>query len=204
MHHEFLKRTLVFRDQILQATAFIHEDPKGYELWQTPKRRCCVPAKSRYMFPFNLAAQECKICGTGEFGPQSGDIALDCSANMGVTDHEELLAGTAKVVAFEPAPENVERLRRAFAEEIALGRVIIIPKGVWDKDDFLMLRVDPINSAANTFILNVEGKVGAGKVPVTTIDKVVLDLGLERVDYIKFDVEGAELFALEGARETIT
>ena len=40
-------------------------------------------------------------------------------------------------------------------------------------------------------------------VPLTTIDKLVTELKLERVDYIKLDIEGAEPRALAGAKETL-
>ena len=39
--------------------------------------------------------------------------------------------------------------------------------------------------------------------PLTTIDKLVAELKLERVDYIKMDIEGAEVRALDGGKETI-
>ncbi len=40
-------------------------------------------------------------------------------------------------------------------------------------------------------------------VQLTTIDEIVRDLKLERVDYIKMDIEGAERAALVGATGTI-
>jgi hypothetical protein len=45
--------------------------------------------------------------------------------------------------------------------------------------------------------------VNLEQVPLTTIDKLVADLRLERVDYIKLDIEGAEPRALTGAKETL-
>src|SRR5260370_17207178 len=36
--------------------------------------------------------------------------------------------------------------------------------------------------------------------PLTTIDKIVSELALDRVDFIKMDIEGAEPNALRGAR----
>ena len=108
-----------------------------------------------------------------------------------------------RVIAIEPAPENLECLRRNYASEIASGRVIVVPKGVWDKDDFLTLRVDPKNSAADTFVLHREGTVGIEKVPLTTIDELVSELNLPRVDYVKLDIEGAEPRALAGAKQTL-
>jgi hypothetical protein len=41
------------------------------------------------------------------------------------------------------------------------------------------------------------------KLPLTTIDKIVAELKLPRVDLIKMDVEGAERQALKGAGATI-
>ena len=200
---ENLRRQVEYKDQILNASKLVDQDPKGYELWDTPKGRYWIPAGSRYVLPFNLAEQKRQIYGTGDFGPHAGDITLDCGANVGVTIHEELAAGAKKVVAIEPAPENLECLRRNYPNEIAAGRVILVPKGVWDKEDFLTLRVDPKNSAADSFVIQREGAVNLERVPLTTIDNLVADLKLERVDYIKLDIEGAEPRALTGAKETL-
>jgi hypothetical protein len=41
------------------------------------------------------------------------------------------------------------------------------------------------------------------EVPLITIDALVSELGLPRVDFIKMDIEGAEPNALLGARRTI-
>lgn len=200
---ENLDQQVAYKDQILNASKLIAEDSPGYELWETPNGRYWIPAGSRYALPFNLAEQRRKIYGTGDFGPHSGDIVLDCGANVGVTVRAELAAGAKTVVAIEPGPENLECLRRNYPKEISAGRVIIVPKGVWDKEDFLTLRVDPKNSAADSFVLQREGAVELEKVPLTTIDKLVDDLKLERVDYIKLDIEGAEPNALAGAKQTM-
>jgi len=200
---ENLREQVEYKDQILNASKMVQEDPLGYELWDTPKGRFWVPAGSRYVLPYNLAEQQRKIYGTGDYGPHAGDIALDCGANIGVTVHEELAAGAKTVVAIEPAPENLECLRRNYPTEIASGRVIVVPKGVWDKDDFLTLRVDPKNSAADSFVIKREGAVDLEKVPLTTIDKLVAELKLQRVDYMKLDIEGAEPRALSGAKDTL-
>jgi len=200
---ENLKRQVAYKDQILNSSKLLQQDSPGYELWETPQGRYWVPTGSRYVLPFNLAEQRRKIYGTGDYGPHAGDITLDCGANVGVTVHEELAAGAKTVVAIEPAPENLECLRRNYSKEIASGQLILVPKGVWDKEDFLTLRVDPKNSAADSFVLQREGAVELEKVPLTTIDKLVVELKLERVDYIKLDIEGAEPKALAGARETL-
>jgi FkbM family methyltransferase len=117
-----------------------------------------------------------------------------------------LRAGASKVVAIEPSARNVESLRRNFAREIETGRVIVYPKGVWHRDETLTFNVFE-NSALDSIVMN--DRIEENKTPrkvsieVTTIDRIVSDLELDRVDFIKMDVEGAERNALDGARATI-
>ncbi len=200
---ENLRRQIEIKDQILKASELIQKDPAGYHLWQTPKGRYWIPQGDDYVLPFNLAEQERKIYGTGERAVREGDVVLDCGANVGVYTREALAAGAKLVVAIEPAPENVECLRRNFAGEIAAGTVIVYPKGVWDKDDLLTLHVDPGNSAADSFVMHPKNAVAGPRIALTTIDKLVGELKLPRVDYIKMDIEGAEQRAIAGARGTI-
>lgn len=196
-------RQIEMKDSILKQTREVEKDPAGFQLWQTPKARYWMPAGSDFVLPWNLAEQERKIYGTGELAVRPGDVVLDCGANVGVFVREALDAGAKLVVAIEPGPENLECLRRNFPSETAAGRVIVYGKGVWDKDDWLVLNVDPSNSAADSFVMQPKGATGGLQLPLTSIDKLVAELKLERVDYIKMDIEGAEQRALDGARQTL-
>ena len=200
---ENLERQIRLKDEILKASRKVQTDAKGFRQWETPRGRVWLPEGSDLVLPFNLAEQERKIYGDGERGVHKGDVVLDCGANIGVYTRVALDAGARLVVAIEPAPENVECLRRNFAREVTDGRVIVYPKGVWDKDDFLALHVDPHNSAADSFLIEREGSHAIEKVPLTTIDKLVAELKLDRVDFIKMDIEGAEPKAIQGAGETL-
>jgi FkbM family methyltransferase len=200
---ENLRTQIAFKDEILRASKKLETDPAGFHLWDTPDGRYWVPEGSDYVLPFNLAEQKRQIYGAGERAVQSGDVVLDCGANVGVFTRSALRAGAKRVIAIEPAPENIECLRRNFTAEIATGRVVVYEKGVWDKDDFLTLQVDPHNSAADSFLIHRDGGVEGKKVPLTTIDKLVAELKIEKVGYIKMDIEGAEQRALAGARATL-
>jgi len=197
------KRQIEIKDEILKASKLIEKDEK-FEHWQTPKGNYWIAAGSRYVLPFNLAEQQRKIYGRGENFVRPGDVVLDCGANIGVFVREALDAGAKTVVAIEPAPENIECLRRNFKSDIDAGRVIVYPKGVWDKEDFLTLHIDDHNSAADSFMLHPKDSHETDqKFPLTTIDKLVAELNLPSVDFIKMDIEGAEVKALQGARATI-
>jgi len=198
---EELQKQIQYKDAILYNSKKLETDPQGYEFWQTPRGNWWIPKGSHFVLPFNLAEQQRKIYGDGENFIHPGDIVLDCGANIGVFAIEALKKGASKVIAIEPAPENIECLRRNFKKEIEEGKVVVYPKGVWDKDDVLTLNIDPNNSAADSFIIQRDGaKASTIKLPLTTIDKLVDELKLERVDFIKMDIEGAEVKALDGAK----
>lgn len=130
-----------------------------------------------------------------------GDIVLDCGAHIGTFTQRALDQGASKVIAIDPDAVQIECLRRNFASEIEAGRVILVEKGVWSSSGSLTLNVGVENSGMSSLVEETGGDTV--DVPVTTIDELVSELGLERVDYIKMDIEGAEREALEGGLATI-
>jgi FkbM family methyltransferase len=190
-------------ERIHARTTLVERDAAGLSLWDTPRGRYWMAAQSRNALEVDLAEQERKIYGRGEKGERPGDIVLDCGANVGVYAQTALATGAKLVVAIEPAPENLECLRRNLARDIADGRVVVCPKGVWDKEDTLTLNRDPKNSARDSLFPLQGSSIDELQVPLTTIDKLVADLNLPRVDFIKMDIEGAERNAVLGARDTL-
>ena len=79
---------------------------------------------------------------------------------------------------------------------------MIYPKGVWSKDDFLPMYLNR-NSAGDSFVLDLDPGQKVVQLPLTTIDKIVAELSLPRVDFIKMDIKGAEVQALQGAGHTL-
>ncbi|MFB3778300.1 MAG: FkbM family methyltransferase [Bryobacteraceae bacterium] len=141
----------------------------------------------------------------GETNPDQmvrpGDTVIDCGAHIGVFTHFALKRGASKVVAVEPDPTNLECFRRNFAAELVSGRVALVEKGVWNAPGRLVLRESTGNSGSNSLVGEEHGQ--AIEIEVTTIDLLVSELRLPRVDYVKMDIEGAEREALRGARETL-
>ncbi len=130
-----------------------------------------------------------------------GDVVLDVGANVGTDTRSALAAGASLVVAIEPEPLTLECLRRNLEAEIRDKRVIVVPKGAWNKDDVLTLHVDQADAGGSSFMWQKNGP--SIQVPLTTIDRIVAELNLPKVSIIKMDIEGAEKNALLGAAETI-
>lgn len=194
------KKSEVLESQprIAGALRALRSDPNGLTLWETPHGKFWAPSDSGSVMPVLLAQQQARIYGE----VAAGEIVIDGGAHVGVYTRRAIDAGAKLVVAVEPAPENVECLRRNFANEIGAGRVIVYPKGVWHRDDELVLHTVAGNSAGDSFVIkNGEGK--GVRVPLTTIDKLTAELNLPRVDRIKLDIKGAERQALRGAVEVL-
>lgn len=131
-----------------------------------------------------------------------GDIVLDCGAHLGSVTRYALNKGAQTVVAIEPSAEKIVCLKKTFSPEIAGGKVRVLQVGVWSKEDKLWLEGRP--NLANSVVGPGKPGEGAGEwIRVMTIDQLVTEQMLPRVDVIVMDIEGAETDALRGARETI-
>jgi FkbM family methyltransferase len=132
-----------------------------------------------------------------------GDVVLEIGAWLGAFTRSALDHGAARVIAFEPEPLNRLCFERNFAAEIAAGRVTVVAKAAWDvPGPVKMANIGPQNEAGSRkgFTIADDGPVDAEAV---TIDSVVEDLGLVRMDLMNLDIEGGETRALRGARKAI-
>lgn len=189
-------------EEIGAASKVVQTDPKGFELVETPMGRYWTVPHDRFL-KFTLGEEKMEIYGADEVAVKAGDVVLDCGANVGVFTRMALERGAGLVVSIEPAPNTVECLRRNFEKEIAAGRVIVVPKGVWSHSDVLELaQGGDGNTTGDSFVLG-QNQANKVKVPLTTIDILAVELKLPRVDFVKMDIEGAEKEALRGAAETI-
>jgi FkbM family methyltransferase len=134
-------------------------------------------------------------------GVRSGDVVLDGGAHVGVFTDVALRRGASRVVAIEPDTLNRECLTRNFAAEIAAGKVVVVPQGIWSYRGRLSFHEGATNSGTAGVVFNDGG--ATSMIDVTTIDEIVRDLRLPRVDFIKLDIEGAEREALKGASDTM-
>lgn len=175
----------------------------GLRQWETPWGMFWAPEGGESGLFWVLAEQMRGTYSSDAVRVRQGDVVLDCGANLGTFTRAALRSGARLVVAIEPVPWNVESMRRTFRDEIAAGRVIVVPEGVWHKDDTLPMELHH-NSALDSFVMRnrVEERGAARGVltlPLTTVDRIVAEHKLPRVDFIKMDVEGAERHALAGA-----
>jgi FkbM family methyltransferase len=129
-----------------------------------------------------------------DIGSNKGDFALLAAKVMG---------DRGRVLAFEPAPANIEWLRRS-VERNSYRCVEVVPCALGDSHGDAVLHLSA-QSGLHTLHDPHAGHqtVGSVSVPVRRLDDVLRERGIDRVDVGKIDVEGAELEVLQGASETL-
>lgn len=144
---------------------------------------------------------EFEFCKRLQKAVQPGDICYDIGAFRGYTAGVMALAGAEKVIAFEPMPENQERIRQVFGMNPDLP-LSLTPKAVSEKEGKQILEIHRDQS------MNRLGSVaGAGggeqiQVETTTVDAAARETG-KSPTLMKIDVEGAEEAVLKGAPKAL-
>jgi len=187
----------------IESTAQVIVRDEADQLWRTPFGEYWFPVAGGISRLANsIAEQHAGIYTPTEPPMKAGDVILDCGANIGAFSKRCFQYGPKLVISVEPAPSNLSCLRRNLAPELQSGRSLIIPAGLWSQDGELMLSLDPRNPLRHSIVFD-RGAHSEVSINVRAIDSIVRELGVEKLDFLKMDIEGSELKALEGARETI-
>jgi FkbM family methyltransferase len=136
---------------------------------------------------------------------RSGRVAIDIGANVGIfTIPLARAVGTDGAVwAFEPLPENVDRLR-ANVRDNELTNVRVVAAAASDTDGALSFQVAGDSAYGSTREVFSDWRTGRSlTVPGVRLDSEWRACGMPHVSVIKIDVEGAELAALRGAQAVI-
>ncbi len=134
-----------------------------------------------------------------DFGIAAGDHVLDVGACEGFFAHRALQAGAEAVHLLEPVDLLGRCLELSFAEELGDGRASLHPVLLGSSEAEVPLAVDP-EFLAGSKQGSDENSQLCRRVP---LDLLTEEAGIERVDFIKMDVEGDEVEAVRGARRTI-
>ena len=122
---------------------------------------------------------------------------VDCGAYIGDTIQaaiDFLGSRVERIIAFEPDPENIKKLKQYINIEENKIRIKILQKGSYDKPTVLKFSSSSdMNSAIS--------ENGNLTIETDTIDHAAEDMG--EISFIKMDIEGSELKSILGAADTI-
>lgn len=141
----------------------------------------------------------------GEVNIEKGDIVLDLGANIGLFSAAAAATGVEKVYAFEPVSFITDYLQKTV--DLYEGKIEIIQAAVTDRDESIdFFEVDEgFHDIGESTISDRTGQKNwkEKQVQGISIDTFVKEKGLNRVDFIKADIEGAERLMIKGARNTL-
>lgn len=145
------------------------------------------------------------------FSLNSGDVVMDAGANIGAftINAASRVGPSGLVIAVEPEERNFELLKHNVATN-GLANVRLLKKGVWSKKQTLNFYLDAWPGLHSVFESVPGCSCGHGEslgraveIEVDTVDAILQELGVKKLNFLKMDIEGAEIEALKGAEKTL-
>jgi FkbM family methyltransferase len=131
-----------------------------------------------------------------DISPELGDTVIDGGACTGDTAivFSNAVGSNGHVYAFDPVADHLKILEHNI-KQFPNKNVKVMPFGLGNKN----IIANPISLGQYAPGFSSDGQL----VPLCSIDNLVNAKEIQKIDFIKLDIEGAEMDALQGARESI-
>lgn len=138
---------------------------------------------------------------TKVFTPSPEDVIINCGAFIGFGDirmtndmpNGRIIAVEASKPCFDLLQKNLVSCRASI--------VTPLHRAVWNSLTTMELESDV--AQANTLVKEVHQGSHMQEVETITIDQIIIEQALQKVDMISLTLNGAEIEALDGAKETL-
>lgn len=192
MHKQFLWRVLEYI-----FPRGVHRDISGIRLR--------LPIRFHRYYPADYEAAN--VAFINAHVPREG-VVLDIGAQIGLMTKlfADLVGPHGNVYAFEPTPLTFRYLQMTIAINEVSDRVSANNVAISEKTETCLFNVSEFDIDASNSLMNTQGlrRTRAISVQTISIDEFITNNQVKKVDFIKIDVEGAELKVLLGARATIS
>ena len=136
------------------------------------------------------------------YTPREGDIVFDVGAGVGGESRlfSHLVGRSGRVVAFEANP-NTFRCLEMMVQLNKLPNVLASSYAISDQSGTVIIEDSEDNHLGNSL---TDDNVKGVNVEARSLDDISLSLGIDRIDLLKMNIEGAELAALNGMSHMLT
>jgi FkbM family methyltransferase len=178
--------------------------PRGYHAYPTAAGRIYLDVReSPMMLARVLRIYEPDKVAALRACLRPGDVFVDVGANKGDFSllAARVMGATGRVIAVEPEDANAQWIERSVARNkyrnVEVARVALADAS--GEATLYLGEKSGWHSLVSTDGVATTGEV---TVPTQTLDELLAERGVERVDVIKIDVEGAEERVFAGASRT--
>lgn len=133
---------------------------------------------------------------------RQNDIVIDAGANEGALSvvYSQKINQEGKVFAFEPDSLNIQTLKQNISLNTKYNNIEIINRALWSHiDEIDFYEAGTVGSS----VFYEDKKSKKVTIKTTSIDEFIHETKINQLNFIKMDIEGAEIEALKGARKTI-
>lgn len=134
-----------------------------------------------------------------------GTTAIDVGANVGIYALElsKAVGEQGTVIAIEPWPDNVRRLKETIAGN-SIANIRILPCAVGSEPGMVEMYGGCDPAYVTSVPMHGRGAYSQmRRIEQRTLDQLWADAGMPAVSVVKVDVEGSELEVLKGARRLL-
>jgi len=184
-----------------------------------PGGRICIPRRNEedVMASLFQTFVEKEYETDPRYVPRPGYVVVDAGGFVGLWTIRvsKMVGNSGRVIVVEPNPSTLPELETNIRLN-GLKNVTVVSRALGSRPGQaeLFFPVQGSGSASSSlFQVHVEHVVGyldgkredivRTRTEMTTIDELIHDQGVGRLDILKLDVEGAEMSALEGAKEAL-
>ncbi|MDQ6786862.1 MAG: FkbM family methyltransferase [Acidobacteriota bacterium] len=135
---------------------------------------------------------------------KKGDICLDAGANIGwySTLFRKIVGANGAVHSFEPVPQTFAGLKKNIALNGAPPNVFLNNFGLGDAEKTLEIYLfDNLPSGHASLTAREDQPAQAIPVQIKTLDSYLTERKINQVDFVKVDIEGAEMMFLRGGKK---
>ena len=158
-----------------------------------------------------------EVCFTGRYEPQEtalvrsilreGMTFVDVGANWGYFTlfAASLVGGNGRVISIEPEPRLFSILQENVTRS-GLDQVTVLPLAAVDQVGTVMLiGYEEVggNFGISRIAAKANGQEEVSQVSSDCLDHILRQQGIQSVDLMKMDIEGAEAFAIAGLQESL-
>lgn len=139
-------------------------------------------------------------------GNQEKTVAIDIGANLGLFSVVLASIGYDQIHAFEPVPQTFARLKSNVVNNQFLEKVKLNCTAIGSEEGFIEFQIFDNSPAINRIVKSnqqQEKTTRIQKVTVTTLDQYCAEHDINKIDFLKIDVEGMEPLVIQGSENIL-